>query len=104
MKPASSANSTPKQGKPRTSESTQRNVSSSSQPQAQQGKVKIRLVGPGHDPNKNKAWMGDMPILGPGMVPALSPPGAEVDWDEARERMGTGKKVKLVKGGSSPKR
>jgi len=103
-KPASSLNSTPKQGKPRTSDSTQRNASSSSQPQAQQGEVKVRLVGPGHDPDKNKAWMADMPILGPGMVPALSPPGAEVDWSEARKIMGTREKVNLVKGGSSPRR
>jgi hypothetical protein len=48
--------------------------------------------------------MGDMPVLGPAMVPALAPPGAKVDWEEVREKMNVEKKVKLVKGGGSPKR
>jgi hypothetical protein len=38
-------------------------------------KVKEKLVGPGADPKKNRAWMGnELPVMGPGMVPAIGPP------------------------------
>jgi hypothetical protein len=69
-----------------------------------EGKVKIRFVGPGHNPSKNKKWMGGtVPVLGPGMVPALSPREArgEPRVLEAGRETGKEKKVKLVKGGAS---
>ncbi len=66
--------------------------------------MKIRFVGPGHNPSKNKKWMGGtVPVLGPGMVPALSPREArgEPRVLEAGRETGKEKKVKLVKGGAS---
>ncbi|KAE8443994.1 hypothetical protein EG329_001123 [Mollisiaceae sp. DMI_Dod_QoI] len=40
------------------------------------GQDNVRLIGPGADPSKNKAWMGDvagLPVWGPGMLPAMAP-------------------------------
>jgi hypothetical protein len=86
-----------------TKRSTSHSTQHKSAPQAD-GEDKVKLVGLGHGPSKNKAWMGDMPVLGPAMVPALAPPGAKIDWEEVRGKMNVEKKVKLVKGGGSPKR
>jgi hypothetical protein len=40
------------------------------------GKVEVKIVGPGSDPSKNRERMGDdVPVMGPGMLPAMGPPG-----------------------------
>ena len=59
-----------------------------------------------HDPSKNKTWMGnEVPVLGPGMVPALSPLEAGiVPWVVKQGTAKEAGKAKLVKGGASAKK
>jgi hypothetical protein len=110
-KPAQSSGTTPDQElartqKSTTSQSTKHKAAPVAQSQEQQGKIKVRLVGPGHDPSKNKAWMGnEVPVLGLGMVPALSLREAGiVPWVVKQGAAKEAGKAKLVKGGTSAKK
>ena len=47
------------------------------QRQQKEGKGNEKMAGPGADPKNNKAWMGnEVPVMGPGMLPALGPPAS----------------------------
>lgn len=57
---------------------------------ALQGQDHVKLVGPGADPSKNKAWIGDvkdLPLWGPGMLPAMAAE-SEIGKGQQRQREG----------------